>query len=133
MRYSRRIFVVFCIGMMIVAAIVILLKSVNKNTQSKTAIANPASENCIIKGGELKIEKDENGGEFGVCFFEDAKVCEEWALMRGQCPVGGIKVTGYNEAERYCVITGGTLEQESLDSLNTACLKDGKKYSLIKK
>jgi putative hemolysin len=29
--------------------------------------------------------------------------------MRGACPVGGIKVTGYvTPAARYCVITGGT-------------------------
>ena len=29
--------------------------------------------------------------------------------MRGECPVGGVKVTGYvTPAGRYCAITGGT-------------------------
>jgi hypothetical protein len=30
-----------------------------------------------------------------VCVFGDNRQCEEWALMRGQCPAGGIRVTGY--------------------------------------
>ena len=54
-------------------------------------------------------------GEIGVCYFEDnapltnGGQCEEWALLRGECPVGGVKVTGYaTEAARYCAITGGT-------------------------
>ncbi len=71
-------------------------------------IANPASLNCTEKGGQLVIEKRGDGGEFGVCLFEDNRQCEEWALYRGECPVGGRKVTGYiTEAARYCAITGG--------------------------
>lgn len=73
------------------------------------AIANPASENCIAKGGKLQIEQRGDGGQFGVCYFEDNRQCEEWALLRSECPVGGIKVTGYiTPAARYCAITGGT-------------------------
>jgi putative hemolysin len=71
-------------------------------------IANPASENCIKQGGTLNIEKRGDGGEYGICFFEDNRQCEEWAMMRGDCPVGGIKVTGYiTPAAVYCAITGG--------------------------
>jgi putative hemolysin len=70
-------------------------------------MANPASTNCIKQGGKLTIEKRGDGGEFGVCWFEDARQCEEWALMRGECPVGGRKVTGYGPQGRYCAITGG--------------------------
>jgi hypothetical protein len=74
----------------------------------KAGMANPASQNCIDLGGFLEIEKRGDGGEFGVCYFEDNRQCEEWALMRGECPEGGLKVTGYNSpAARYCVITGG--------------------------
>ncbi len=48
------------------------------------------------------------GGEFGVCYFEDNHQCEEWALLRGACPVGGRRITGYaTQAGRYCAITGG--------------------------
>jgi len=69
---------------------------------------NPASQNCIDKGGRLAIEKRPDGGEFGVCYFEDNHQCEEWALLRGECPVGGRRITGYaTQAGRYCAITGG--------------------------
>jgi putative hemolysin len=76
-------------------------------TEQNTALANPASTNCADKGGTLEMRKNKNG-EYGVCLFEDNRQCEEWALFRGQCPVGGVKITGYdNEAEAYCAITGG--------------------------
>src|SRR5262245_52405113 len=41
--------------------------------------ANPASENCVAQGGRLVIETAGDGGEFGVCLFEDNRQCEEWA------------------------------------------------------
>lgn len=54
------------------------------------------------------MEKNGKGGQFGVCTFADNLQCEEWAMMRGDCKTGGIKVTGYvTPAARYCAITGG--------------------------
>jgi putative hemolysin len=77
-------------------------------------LANPASQNCIAKGGELRIEKNGSGGEFGVCVFADNLQCEEWAMLRGQCRAGGVEVTGYvTPAARYCAITGGTYKVTS--------------------
>jgi putative hemolysin len=74
-----------------------------------TGLANPASANCTQQGGTLSIQKNGSGGEYGVCVFEDNRQCEEWALLRGDCPVGGVKVTGYvTPAAQYCAITGGT-------------------------
>lgn len=71
-------------------------------------LANPASQNCVAKGGKVSMEKDPRGGQFGVCMFDDNLQCEEWAMMRGECRTGGIKVTGYlTPAARYCAITGG--------------------------
>jgi predicted metal-dependent phosphoesterase TrpH len=35
-----------------------------------------------------------DGGEYGICVFEDNRQCEEWALFRGECPAGGRKATG---------------------------------------
>ena len=71
-------------------------------------LANPASENCIKLGGELTIKKRGDGGEYGVCTFEDNLQCEEWALFNKECPNGGIKVTGFDtEAQIYCAISGG--------------------------
>jgi putative hemolysin len=65
-----------------------------------------------------------------VCYFEDNRQCEEWALLRGDCPVGGLKVTGYiTPAAQYCVITGGTYaitgNNGADDEQGTCTLKDG--------
>jgi putative hemolysin len=74
-------------------------------------IANPASENCVRQGGTLSIATRPDGGQYGVCSFEDNRQCEEWALLRGECPVGGVKVTGYTtDAAIFCAISGGTYE-----------------------
>lgn len=71
-------------------------------------IANPASQNCVAKGGMLRIESRPDGGQYGVCIFDNNYQCEEWAMFRGECPVGGLRVTGYiTTAARYCAITGG--------------------------
>ena len=77
--------------------------------QAEVAIANPASENCVKQGGTLSIVARGDGGQYGICTFEDNRQCEEWALLRGDCPAGGVKVTGYiTPAAQYCAITGGT-------------------------
>ena len=99
-------------------------------TQAGTAIANPASENCIAQGGTLAIMERGDGGQYGVCYFEDNRQCEEWALLRGDCPVGGIKVTGYvTPAATYCAITGGeyaaTGSSGQEDEQGTCTLKNG--------
>lgn len=89
-------------------------------------IANPASENCVKIGGTLQIAKRGDGGEYGICLFEDNRQCEEWALLQGKCPMGGIKITGYVTPEGiYCALRGGrVLENE------TVCqLPSGKKCS----
>ena len=54
------------------------------------------------------IERGPGGGQYGACSFSDNRQCEEWALLRGECPKGGIRVAGYaTPAARYCGITGG--------------------------
>ncbi|MGD2079144.1 MAG: beta-Ala-His dipeptidase, partial [Chloroflexota bacterium] len=98
--------------------------------ESAPEMANPASENCIDQGGTLEIEERADGGQFGVCYFEDNRQCEEWALLRGDCPVGGVKVTGYiTPAARYCAITGGTYaitgESGADDEQGTCTFNDG--------
>jgi hypothetical protein len=82
----------------------------NTDTAVETTIANPASENCLTKGGTLEMRQNKKG-EYGVCIFEDNRQCEEWALFRDDCPMGGLKITGYeNDAQIYCAITGGQVE-----------------------
>jgi putative hemolysin len=76
--------------------------------QPAQQIANPASQNCVARGGMLRMESRPDGGQYGVCIFDDNYQCEEWAMFRGECPVGGLRVTGYiTTAARYCAITGG--------------------------
>lgn len=51
-------------------------------------------------------------------------------MLRGDCPVGGIKVTGYvTPAARYCAITGGaytvTAKSNTEDEQGTCAFKNG--------
>jgi hypothetical protein len=93
--------------------------------EALTQLANPASVNCSKSGGHLVIEKRGDGGEYGVCYFEDNKACEEWALFRGECLKGGVKTIGLDSVDqKYCVWSGG----QTLAVANAVCtFKDGKK------
>ena len=100
--------------------------------RSRSPGANPASAHCIEVGGRLVIEKSPAGGEFGVCYFEDNHQCEEWALLRGECPAGGRRITGYaTQAGRYCAITGGQYTDvtgnDASDERGNCVLPGGKK------
>lgn len=81
--------------------------SEDSSASSQSALANPASVNCAKEGGTSVIMNGPNG-QYGLCQFEDDQACEEWALFRGQCPVGGVKTTGYDTIEqKYCAWVGG--------------------------
>jgi putative hemolysin len=99
--------------------------------QPAPGLPNPASVNCEKQGGQLLIQKRPDGGEYGVCLFEDNRQCEEWALMRGECPVGGVKITGYvTQAAQFCAITGGeykiTANSNTDQEQGTCTFKSGK-------
>jgi putative hemolysin len=82
----------------------------------RAAIANPASVNCIDRGGTLTIVRKASGGEYGICTFAGGRQCEEWALWRGDCPPGGVDITGSDDAAaRYCLITGGVYSTKMQD------------------
>ena len=83
--------------------------STRNETESWVTIANPASIYCLDNWGRLEM-RENNKGQYGVCLFEDNRQCEERALMHGDCAIGGIKITGYeNESEIYCAISWGEL------------------------
>lgn len=93
--------------------------------QLDAMIANPASTYCVEQGGNLQIKTRGDGGEFGLCYFEDNSACEEWALMQGNCPVGGLSTIGYDtEAQKYCAWLGGQVLAET-DAVCT--LPDGRR------
>jgi putative hemolysin len=82
-------------------------------------LANPASQNCTDKGGTLQRAKRGDGGVYGICIFSDNRQCEEWALFRSECPVGGLQITGYLTREGiYCALRGGmVLKNETVCQL----------------
>lgn len=57
-------------------------------TEETPQIANPASQNCVDRGGELEIRENAEGGKYGVCKFEDGSECEEWEFFHGLCKPG---------------------------------------------
>ncbi|MBP9719348.1 MAG: DUF333 domain-containing protein [Candidatus Levybacteria bacterium] len=89
----------------------------------KQRLANPASVNCEKEGGTTVIQTNGSGGQYGLCMFEDDMACEEWALFRKECPVGGIKTTGFDTIEqKYCAWIGG----QTLAVENATCtMPDG--------
>jgi putative hemolysin len=78
------IIVLFCL---LIFVLIMLVKTSNKNTNiaNQTSIANPASVYCIEQGGNLDIRADFNGGEKGICVFNDGSECDEWAFFRKEC------------------------------------------------
>ncbi len=94
------------------------------SVSSTVAIANPASVNCKKVSGKLILQKKPDGSEYGLCNFTDGRACEEWALMRGECPVGGVKTAGFNtDAQKYCVWVGG---QTTVVTTAVCTFKNGK-------
>lgn len=104
---------VIIVVLIILLDIFYLVKFYNPRNENKiepeiTTIANPASTYCIEQGGNLVIEDKDDGSQYGLCFFEDNRACEEWAMKRGECPIGGVKTTGfYTIAQSFCAWSGG--------------------------
>ena len=91
---------------------------------------NPCSQNCVNLGGQVTMAQRGDGGQYGICLFEDNLQCEECAMLRGECPAGGLKVTGYSSsAAVYCIITGGhytaVANQGAPDEAGTCALNNG--------
>jgi len=62
--------------------------SVNENVNINVQMANPASTNCLEKGGRLEGKTDQTGDQFSICIFKDDTRCEEWSYFRGECQPG---------------------------------------------
>lgn len=56
---------------------------------ASTQLANPASEHCLAERGKLDIRMHDDGGQYGVCLFDDGSECDQWAFFRGECASGG--------------------------------------------
>jgi putative hemolysin len=62
------------------------------NEEPATGLANPASVYCQEQGGTVEIRTDAEGGQYGVCIFDDGSECDEWAYFRGECQPGDFEV-----------------------------------------
>jgi putative hemolysin len=79
-----------------------------KTASNESGLANPASVFCIDKGGKIDIVMGRDSGQYGVCTFPDGRQCEEWAMMREECPIGGVAVLStWDASEMFCAISGG--------------------------
>lgn len=76
--------------------------------RSSDSRINPASSYCARVGGIVTIHTHGNGHIYQLCQFTDNRVCEVWAMFRGDCPIGGVRITGLDTiAQYYCVWLGG--------------------------
>lgn len=66
----------------------------DSNASQSPQLANPASVNCIEKGGKTRIV-ERPGGQVGMCDLPDGTTCEEWALFRGKCPAPTPRQPGF--------------------------------------
>lgn len=72
-------------------------------------IANPASENCVAKGGRLEVRGGTPPGgllkdataQYGVCIFPDGSECEEWKFFRGECAPAGFGTDALARAQAF--------------------------------
>jgi putative hemolysin len=92
------------------------------------SLSNPAAINCVTKKGTLKTITRKDGNQYNICYLMDNRQCEEWALFRGDCPINGRKINGYDKEEQvYCVITGG-----QVDISKNTCKFQGQTCDLVK-
>ena len=56
--------------------------------EEAAGLPNPASVYCEEHDGRVEMRTDADGGQYGVCVFEDGSECEEWAFYREECKAG---------------------------------------------
>jgi putative hemolysin len=98
-------------GSSYLAALIAALSIVGCSSQPSTEVpdALSAARNCAAQGGKRVMERGPDG-EIGICMFENGRQCEEWALLLGRCPRGGLLAGDYvTTSERHCAIRGGQM------------------------
>lgn len=55
---------------------------------SSTQLANPAAVYCSEQSATYEIRDHEDGGQYGVCIFDDGSECDAWDFFRGECAPG---------------------------------------------
>lgn len=85
-------------------------ESCPEDCKASVGLANPASVNCVEKGGKLEMRKSENG-TYGLCVWEGLGECEEWTYFQGECnPCGGVEYCDGGEPYFTLDIVNGSCE-----------------------
>ncbi|MEJ2749725.1 MAG: DUF333 domain-containing protein [Anaerolineae bacterium] len=115
---------------LIVVMMVLLVLAACSPAESESGLANPASVNCEDQGGRLEMRQDKDGGQYGVCIFEDGSECEEWAFFRDECAPGETTISWERAAD---LIRNGLVDAVSqTHALEvTLNLKDGRSLTTI--
>lgn len=110
------------IVIILAAAVLFFWKGGTEIPQIPGVTVSAESKYCTDNGGVVKTESRGDGKEYEICFFDDNRQCEALSLLNDECPLGGLKVTGYiTEAAVYCAINGGSYEITG----NTNDVEDG--------
>ncbi len=128
---SLAIVALLCVAILLGSCVVMSTPAPSVPPATATSVpavgmANPASVFCKEKGGQLKIEKDATGGEFGTCVFPDGSQCEEWAFYRGECKPGQSLATATSPVAAELTETALRNASYELPDLGAIELKDGK-------
>ncbi|HRZ30517.1 MAG TPA: DUF333 domain-containing protein [Candidatus Paceibacterota bacterium] len=92
------------------------------SSEPVAGLPNPASVNCEEVGGTLDIRTDTSGGQVGYCLFSDGSECEEWALLRNECSLGGSEPVVCTKEAKICP-DGSAVGRVGPDCEFTSCLK----------
>ncbi|HRU93889.1 MAG TPA: DUF333 domain-containing protein [Anaerolineae bacterium] len=101
------------VGMVLLMALAISACGSKQNESANPGMPNPASVYCEEHGGKVDIRTAEDGGQTGICVFEDHSECEEWAFYRSECQPGEQAEPGSgiaNPASVYCEEHGGKVD-----------------------
>lgn len=86
----------------------------------KISIANPASVYCKEVWWTSSIQTKTDWNQYGICYFDDNRQCEEWALFKWDCLVWWRKITWYLwEYAKYCAISWNNfIYKETIDDVD---------------
>jgi len=101
--------------------------------RAPVALAKPASQHGLAQVGRLLIKADGSGGQFSVCQFEDNRQCEEWAVLRGDCLAGGLRLSGDTVHALFRCATGEAVDavfSNGTTSSVSLALSDGRSLPL---
>jgi len=107
------------LGILLIAAAIVLGCTGQKHETNNTQMANPASVYCEQQGYKTEIVTAADGSQSGNCMFTDGTKCDEWAYYRGECgPTAEISIKdfAFNPAE-ITIKKGMTVKWMNEDSV----------------